>query len=87
MNLNFKKIKCWSSNKGILSQIFYPKSINEIKNFINASQSFSTITRGNGRSYGNASQLKNGTVIKLINSNFKKINLNITESNVTACEL
>ena len=83
MNLKFEKIKSWSSNKRILSQIFYPKSINEIKNFINSSQSCSTIARGNGRSYGNAAQLKNGTVIKLINSNFKKINLNTTDSNVT----
>ena len=50
-----KVISGWGKNINILSNIFYPKNINEILEFIKSNSNFKSITRGLGRSYGDSS--------------------------------
>lgn len=89
----FKKVKGWASPNQISVDVFYPKSIKEIKQIIKSKNKNSLISRGNGRAYGDAAQLKNGSLIKLSHKYFKNINLDSEKNIVTVgaglliCEL
>ena len=82
LNKNLKRISGWGKNKFVDVEVVIPKSINEIKNIIINSKPKSLIVRGQGRSYGDAAQIKEGTVLKL--SNFKAIRPDYEKNEVTA---
>ena len=64
-----KEISGWGRRDFVNSKLVNLKSSYEIRNFIKGSYSSSLITRGLGRSYGDAAQLKEDFVL---NVNFSK---------------
>ena len=65
---NFKNnqiISGWTLTNKAKVKIFNPKNVDELKEFILSSPARSIISRGLGRSYGDAAQLSNATIIKL----------------------
>ena len=79
---NFKRISGWGKNKFVDVKLVTPKSIKEIKTIIINSKPKSLIVRGQGRSYGDAAQIRKGTVLKL--RNFKAIYPDYENNEVTA---
>ena len=76
------EVKGWGGINSVFVRIFKPKNLQELKNKIKNSKSRSLITRGLGRSYGDAAQLNGKEVIVL--SNFCKIELDIEEQTLKA---
>ena len=80
--INHKKlINGWGRVKPVYANIFYPKTVKDIKNILRKSQEKSILVRGLGRSYGDSAQLKNGKVLDLKNIN--KIFLNRDKGELT----
>ncbi len=67
------KVNGWGGTNSVSVNIFKPKNLKELKDKIKFSNPRSLITRGLGRSYGDAAQLKNKDVILM--SNFCDIEL------------
>tara|TARA_Y100001968_G_scaffold166951_1_gene152925 strand:- start:5144 stop:6526 length:1383 start_codon:yes stop_codon:yes gene_type:complete len=78
----FTSISGWGKTSCVNAEIVVPKSIKEIKSIILNAKPQSILVRGNGRTYGDAAQIKEGKVLKL--SNFKKINLDCEKNEVNA---
>ncbi len=78
----FKFISGWGKTKPVGVEIISPKTVKEIKDIIITSQPKSIITRGRGRSYGDAAQINKGKVIKL--NYFKEIIPNYEQQEITA---
>ncbi len=74
-----EKISGWGRRKFVNSKLLNLGSSNQIINFIKQNQSLSLITRGLGRSYGDAAQLKEDFVL---NVNFSK-GILVSEDKVT----
>ena len=72
MTYSLQTISGWGRTKSVKSQVFEPKDLNDLIEFVKNSEGGSIISRGLGRSYGDSAQLKNKTVIKLSNNYFKK---------------
>ena len=60
-----KTISGWGCNSKALVKIINPKDKEELQEIISDSKKNSIIARGLGRSYGDAAQLNNGSVINL----------------------
>ena len=75
-----KMITGWGRTSPVFCNIFNPLDTNEIKDKVKNANSKSLITRGLGRSYGDAAQLRNKDVIEL--SNFKNINLSTKDGTI-----
>ena len=69
-----KTISGWGRNSKALVKIINPKDKKELQDIISNSKKNSLIGRGLGRSYGDAAQLNNGSIINL--DYFKHIYLN-----------
>ena len=81
---NFKNnqiISGWTLTNKAKVNIFNPKNVDELKEFIIRSPARSIISRGLGRSYGDAAQLSNETIIKL--DEFNKIEIDILNQTIT----
>ena len=76
-NNETKSIAGWGRTNFVNCKIIHPKNVSEIQNLISRSSKNSTITRGLGRSYGDAAQNKGGVVFEL--NNFDEIKLNDKE--------
>lgn len=76
-NREAKTIAGWGRTNFVNCEINHPNNISEIQNSISESPKNSTITRGLGRSYGDAAQNKDGLVFEL--NKFDKIKLNDKE--------
>ena len=57
-----EKIAGWGNKNVVNSKLVNFTDSNEIKTFLKESQDFKCISRGLGRSYGDAAQLKEGFV-------------------------
>ncbi len=77
-----KNISGWGRNNSVDVEIISPKNIEDIENIVKESKPKSIIARGEGRSYGDAAQVKEGKIIKL--NNFKKIFPNYERNEITA---
>ena len=75
-----KTISGWGKTNKVESKIIQPKTIEEVQNLIRSSSTHSLISRGLGRSYGDAAQLKNCAVIDL--ESFQKFQLFINKGQV-----
>jgi len=75
-----KTISGWGKTNKVESKIIQPKTIEEVQNLIKSSSTHSLISRGLGRSYGDAAQLKDCTAIDL--EFFQKFQLFINEGQV-----
>ena len=69
--LDFQKIQGWGRNTSAYVNINEPKNIKEVQELVDQSGPYSLISRGLGRSYGDAAQLDEASVLEL--SNFKKL--------------
>ncbi len=72
----------WGGGSKATVQVSIPKSVEELQNIIKSSNQIALIARGLGRSYGDAGQLNNGTVINL--HAFHHIHLDSSKGLVTA---
>ncbi len=79
MNKNI--ISGWGLTNPVSVKQNFPKSIDELENLINSAKPKTIITRGLGRSYGDAAQLKEASVIQM--DNFNTINLDVENHEVT----
>ncbi len=76
------QISGWGQTKKSLVNILSPSSLDKIKKIISESKAKSLITRGLGRSYGDAAQLSNSSILDL--SLFNKIEVDFKSNTVTA---
>ncbi|MBM5799208.1 MAG: FAD-binding oxidoreductase, partial [Cyanobacteria bacterium K_Offshore_0m_m2_072] len=72
----------WGSTNPVSAQVVQPSSLEQLQELIRGAPPRSLIARGLGRSYGDAAQLKNGTVIEL--PAFDRIELDQASGSVTA---
>jgi decaprenylphospho-beta-D-ribofuranose 2-oxidase len=72
----------WGRTNPVSSQVVQPSSIEQLQELIRGAPPRSLIARGLGRSYGDAAQLKDGTVIEL--PAFDRIDLDPASGTVTA---
>ena len=77
-----RTISGWGRTKPVMSQVVQPSGREALQELIRQAGPHSLIARGLGRSYGDAAQLKNGTVIEL--SAFDRIDLDPALGIVTA---
>ena len=68
---NNQIISGWTLTNKAKVKIFNPENVDELKEFILSSPARTIISRGLGRSYGDAAQLSNATIVKL--DHFNKI--------------
>ncbi len=78
---NNQIISGWTLTNNAKVNIFNPKNVDELKEFIIRSPARSIISRGLGRSYGDAAQLSNATIIKL--DEFNKIEIDTSSQTIT----
>ncbi len=81
-NIMRMKLSGWGRTSPVFSNIFNPINLLELKNKIKNANTKSLITRGLGRSYGDAAQLQDKNVITL--SNFKGMKLCLSNSTLKA---
>ena len=79
---NINSISGWGRTNKVLARIINPINNEELKNIIIEANPLSLISRGLGRSYGDAAQINNGDVLNL--NAYNHIHLDIKESKVTA---
>ena len=72
----------WGRTNPVTCQVVQPDSIEQLQELIREAPPNSLIARGMGRSYGDAAQLNNGTVVKL--PTFDRIELDPNSGTVTA---
>lgn len=72
----------WGRTNPVTAQVVQPNSVEQLQRLIRSAPPRSLICRGLGRSYGDAAQLKNGTVIEL--PAFDRIELDSARGTVTA---
>ena len=77
-----RSLSGWGRTQPVTSQVVQPTSCEQLQELIRQSQPQSLITRGLGRSYGDAAQLRDGTVIEL--PAFDRIQLDPASGTVTA---
>ena len=77
-----KSLSGWGRTNPVSSQVVQPSSIEQLQELIRGAPPRSLIARGLGRSYGDAAQLKDGTVIEL--PAFDRIDLDPASGTVTA---
>ena len=78
---NICSISGWGGTNKVIAKIINPKNNEELENIIIEANPLSLISRGLGRSYGDAAQINNGNVLNL--NYYNHINLDIKESKVT----
>jgi decaprenylphospho-beta-D-ribofuranose 2-oxidase len=72
----------WGRTNPVSAQVVQPSSIEQLQELIRGAPPRSLIARGLGRSYGDAAQLKDGTVIEM--PAFDRIELDLASGTVTA---
>lgn len=72
----------WGRTNPVTAQVVQPSSVEQLQELIRGAPPRSLIARGLGRSYGDAAQLKDGTVIEL--PAFDRIELDAASGTVTA---
>ena len=72
----------WGRTNPITAEVVQPSSVEQLQELIRGAPPKSLIARGLGRSYGDAAQLKDGTVIEL--PAFDRIELDAASGTVTA---
>ena len=72
----------WGRTNPVNAQVVQPTSVEQLQELVRGAPHRSLIARGLGRSYGDAAQLKDGTVIKL--PGFDRIELDPASGTVTA---
>jgi decaprenylphospho-beta-D-ribofuranose 2-oxidase len=72
----------WGRTSPVSAQVVQPSSLGQLQELIRGAPPRSLIARGLGRSYGDAAQLKDGTVIEL--PSFDRTELDPASSTVTA---
>ena len=77
-----EQISGWGNTNKIEAKIIKPKNIKQIQNIVNNSNKHSLITRGLGRSYGDAAQLKGQMIVDL--NHFKTYQVDPLTKEVTA---
>mgnify|MGYP001256303448 CR=1 FL=1 len=77
-----KKLTGWAKTNSVNCKVFSPIRLSEIKNLVKKSKPKSILPRGLGRSYGDAAQIKDKTVINL--KNFNRINISKKEKTLRA---
>lgn len=77
-----RPISGWGRTNPVSAQVVQPSSIEQLQELIRGAPPRSLIARGLGRSYGDAAQLKDGTVIEL--PEFDRIELDPSNGVVTA---
>ena len=77
-----KTLSGWGRTNPVTSQVVQPNSVEQLQELIRGAPPKSLIARGLGRSYGDAAQLKDGTVIEL--PAFDRIELDPSSGTVTA---
>ncbi|WP_094561181.1 FAD-binding oxidoreductase [Synechococcus sp. 8F6] len=77
-----KTLSGWGRTNPVSAQVIQPSSVEQLQELIRGAPPRSLIARGLGRSYGDAAQLKDGTVIEL--PAFNRIELDPASSTVTA---
>ena len=77
-----KTLSGWGRTNPVSSQVVQPSSVDQLQELVRGAPPRSLIARGLGRSYGDAAQLKDGTVIEL--PAFDRIDLDPASGTVTA---
>jgi len=72
----------WGRTNPVTAQVVQPRSVEQLQELVRGAPPRSLIARGLGRSYGDAAQLKDGTVIEL--PAFDRIELDTASGTVTA---
>ena len=72
----------WGRTNPVTTQVVQPSSVEQLQELVRGAPPRSLIARGLGRSYGDAAQLKDGTVIEL--PAFDRIELDAASGTVTA---
>ena len=72
----------WGRTNPVTAQVVQPSNVEQLQELVRGAPPRSLITRGLGRSYGDAAQLKDGTVIEL--PAFDRIELDAASGTVTA---
>ena len=82
LTAEIKTLSGWGRTNPVTSQVVHPRSVEQLQELIRGAPPKSLIARGLGRSYGDAAQLKDGTVIEL--PAFDRIELDPSSGTVTA---
>jgi decaprenylphospho-beta-D-ribofuranose 2-oxidase len=77
-----KTLSGWGRTNPVCAQVVQPSSVEQLQELVRGAPPRSLIARGLGRSYGDAAQLKDGTVIEL--PAFDRIDLDPASGTVTA---
>ena len=77
-----KTLSGWGRTNPVTAQVVQPSSVEQLQELVRGAPPSSLIARGLGRSYGDAAQLKDGTVIEL--PAFDRIDLDPASGTVTA---
>lgn len=77
-----KTLSGWGRTNPVSAQVVQPSSVEQLRELVRGAPPSSLIARGLGRSYGDAAQLKDGTVIEL--PAFDRIDLDPASGTVTA---
>jgi len=77
-----KTLSGWGRTNPVSAQVVQPSSVEQLQELVRGAPPSSLIARGLGRSYGDAAQLKDGTVIEL--PAFDRIDLDPASGTVTA---
>ncbi len=77
-----KTLSGWGRTNPVIADVVHPSSVDQLQELIRGAPPRSLIARGLGRSYGDAAQLKDGTVIEL--PAFDRIELDPASGTVTA---
>ena len=82
MNSETRTLSGWGRTNPVTAQVVQPTSVEQLQELVRGASPRSLIARGLGRSYGDAAQLKDGTVIEL--PAFDQIDLDPATGTVTA---
>jgi decaprenylphospho-beta-D-ribofuranose 2-oxidase len=82
LTAEMKTLSGWGRTNPVTAQVVQPSSVEQLQELVRSAPPCSLIARGLGRSYGDAAQLKDGTVIEL--PAFDRIVLDPASGTVTA---